>query len=434
MTLCPNEEMEKTVPEKIRELLKNKENLFSNPLTIKDLQDELSRTSFNNPLIINDLESVLYAASSKMEDYLSILEEQFPNSLSPCSSYSRHKDFSRSKIVLPVPQGNRFHGGTLGMGGTAQVDSQTGSLILTRSSQESVVKGQRDGWLDPSGYFKKLDFHSLEDLKREFPSAQWNRVTNTEAPIIQITEVLEDGAEETYFIAPHQKNEANQDIALVLCKEGGMQTLYYGQNRNASFAGRVLKPVFSFRNFEVGNKLTIEVNEFAGNYEVIYPQTPIIESSNSVKWDVRTATNNLIEVNDKKYPYLFWDGGFENNFDMSNATCIHRSQVIEYLEEECSKFHFDETVTADFVTFWAPYLMRSEWVIVRFLIPEECNQVAKVNIKPEQDSIKPQLIRAYVVYKPLDKQVSNSPSRFSYPVFEENKPTIFDWGGFEHVN
>lgn len=126
---------------------------------------------------------------------------------------------------------------------------------------------------------------------------------------------------------------------------------------------------------------------------------------------------------------MFWDGKLQTKFHMTKAYCIRRDEVIDYLERECEKFGFDETLTTDFVTFWAPYLMRSECVLVRFLSAEECNKVAKVNINSPETI---QLVRAYLVYKPLEEQISLSEPELEYSVFDNSQPTIFDWGGFEH--
>ena len=191
----------------------------------------------------------------------------------------------------------------------------------------------------------------------------------------------------------------------------------------------VRKPVLSFRKFKLNTEVKVQVYDFAGEYEVIYPQTKIIQGNNSLVWTVKTLENNLIEYENKKYPYLFWDGKLKHKFDMTKAHCISRDEVIDYLEKECEKFGFDETLRTDFVTFWAPYLMRSEFVSVRFLSAEECDQVAKVNINSTETI---QLIRAYLVYKPLEEQINVSEPELEYPVFDNSQPTIFDWGGFEH--
>jgi hypothetical protein len=189
----------------------------------------------------------------------------------------------------------------------------------------------------------------------------------------------------------------------------------------------VKKPVLSFRDFTKETEVKILI-DFKGNYEVIYPKATE-QKGNLLAWQATALPNNFVKVGGKKYPYLFWDGltDYLKNEKFETGFCVASEDVIDFLEEKCELFGFDEQLTADFVTFWSPYLIKNKYTLIRWLTEKECQELARLDITSEE---KIQIIRMYMIYKPVSQKVEIKQQNL-----EKVKLTagakIFDWGGFE---
>ncbi|MDX1919483.1 MAG: hypothetical protein SFU25_01975 [Candidatus Caenarcaniphilales bacterium] len=247
--------------------------------------------------------------------------------------------------------------------------------------------------------------------------------------VFRVTERLPDGTMEQYGLATSSQNPETQVWQIhLLCGKNTMETINYGDaQQSVIWPSNLRKPVLSLRDFNEETEIGFKVNFLAGEYKVIYP-LPDTQHEKLIEWKGRALPDNYVKVKDKKYPYLFWDGQIADPsiFEFYDGFCVSRGEVIEFLEQKCSEYGFDEALTTDFVTFWAPYLMENEYSLVRFLTPKECQELAELNIECEKEV---QVVRFYMLFTACDGQVEIQEQK-TPQIILENKPKVFDWGGF----
>jgi hypothetical protein len=286
----------------------------------------------------------------------------------------------------------------------------------------------------------KLDLSETDNL---FHNLSFKKILPDTSVVTEVTEKNIKGETDTYFLRTGVKNKDGNYEVHIYCSEDDLnqenpaQVFTHGENQNAflPFARGVRKPVLAFRNFPANQALRLNVR-FQGKYFVCYPETPVTqtEASQHISWQVTTTDSHLVTVNDKKYPYLFWDGHLNQDLyqslskSMTVGHCVPAENSLAFLEEQCEKVGLDPTTTADFITFWTPYLKASPYNIIRFLTPQDCNAIASVDVESETPHA---LYRFYMAYTPVDSNVSLiEPEALPWHVLA-NEPHIIDWGGFE---
>ncbi|MFN7309812.1 MAG: hypothetical protein ACK5T0_00410, partial [Vampirovibrionales bacterium] len=160
----------------------------------------------------------------------------------------------------------------------------------------------------------KLDLSGTDNL---FHNLSFKKILPDTSVVTEVTEKNITGETDTYFLRTGVKNKDGKYEVHIYCSEDTLnqgkpaQVFTHGENKNDSltFARGVRKPVLAFRNFPANQALRLNVR-FQGKYYVCYPETPVsqAEASQHISWQVTTTDSHLITVNEKKYPYLFWDG------------------------------------------------------------------------------------------------------------------------------
>jgi hypothetical protein len=153
-------------------------------------------------------------------------------------------------------------------------------------------------------------------------------------------------------------------------------------------------------------------------------------------WHVKTNTQDGItnQVDGKKIPYLFWEGETSNlaykNFNgVASGTIINTDSTITFLENTLTALGLNSTEQTDFITYWGPRLIQSEFAFVQFLIDDEVDQfIAGLDVNPKPTNQR----RVYMLYTPLEKP--QVPFEFEPQVFSgfsRNGLTVVEWGGSE---
>lgn len=305
--------------------------------------------------------------------------------------------FHPKRLVLLNPL--RVGSVTRGFGGTVSTNA-FGDLIL------EFPEGNK-------GYFKNIEY-----LKKD-----------NEEEYFKVTEAKPDGSEETYTLVTGSKTQDGDYCAKIICESGNQTILEYGEP--VVFASVVRKPVIAFRDFSTDTEITLSV-DFSGNYKTIYPKETT-RNDQTISWTGKVFAGNKFKIENKNYPYLFWDGLLspDLNFHFNEGYCIADKNVIEFFEDKCASFGLDSSLTADFITFWAPYLQENKYSLIRFLTEEECNQLAHLTIEP--NNTEPiQVVRFYMIFKAVDEMVNLPEPNLPVSKLNDN-PKIFDWGGFQII-
>ena len=158
--------------------------------------------------------------------------------------------------------------------------------------------------------------------------------------------------------------------------------------------------------------------------KMVFTYPPLIDS-----WKVHAKPNGELIVDDKSYNYLFWESEQENfAIDWKEGFSIPSSDVVSFLETQLTAFGLTTKEQADFITFWAPQMVQHPGCYVHFVLNEDCDQFAQLNISPTPDLI----ARLYMIWHPIDNihdfdylrpQNIQSINRLGF--------TVLEWGGAE---
>lgn len=163
---------------------------------------------------------------------------------------------------------------------------------------------------------------------------------------------------------------------------------------------------------------------------------PLIEQGHI--WNFTTTAHGL-EINDKTYPYLFWDAFAYNGLthkyhgEQVEGFFIEGYTAIEFLEEKLSKLGLNQKEQTDFITYWAPRMINYNYVLVNFLVDEDYNEISTMNISPNPNEIR----RVFMMYTGVNDIYSfpdielYTPNYGDLPKLKRDGFTIIEWGGSE---
>jgi len=187
-----------------------------------------------------------------------------------------------------------------------------------------------------------------------------------------------------------------------------------------------LKPIiYAYNNKEIETKIEMELT---GELTFSYPEY-------EEGWDVVVKKEglSLIKNKTKTYPYLFWEGETPGlNFQSSNSNFqgfqINTDSTIQFLENQCGLFGFNQIETTDFITFWAPRIQQHEVAKIEFLLDKQYDVIGKLKVTPKPDNTR----RLYIFFQGSDDfDPSLQYEQVDIEPFSRNGFTILEWGGTE---
>src|SRR5690606_11765434 len=103
--------------------------------------------------------------------------------------------------------------------------------------------------------------------------------------------------------------------------------------------------------------------------------------------------------------------------------------LVPFLEHQLAMIGLNDYESTDFITFWAPRMLKYDNVAIQFIIDEEYNQkIADLEVVPSTQSQK----RVFMLFKGID--ADNNLKNVANPVFqkfERSGLTLVEWGGSE---
>jgi hypothetical protein len=150
-------------------------------------------------------------------------------------------------------------------------------------------------------------------------------------------------------------------------------------------------------------------------------------------WQVIAKPNgDLISKKDSSlHRYLFWDGINDKNVQLSDfetGFVVKDDETLEFLDSTLTKIGLNDYEKNDFITFWMPEMKKNECNFVYFLINEECNDIASLEITPLPDSE----IRVYMFFGKVDENKIVKPQNLT--LLNRKGFVLIEWGGFEIYN
>ena len=161
-----------------------------------------------------------------------------------------------------------------------------------------------------------------------------------------------------------------------------------------------------------------------GTLDFIYPEF----YPGSGVWKVEAQPDGtLVNLADgKEYPYLFWEGTFENcpGYGLNSGFVVEGGKTVEFLEATLDQMGLIPEEYNEFIVYWGPRMQNNPYNLIHFA-GTEYDEVAELTITPEPDSI----LRVFMVFSSLNRKIEVTPQEII--PFEREGFTVVEWGGTE---
>ena len=107
---------------------------------------------------------------------------------------------------------------------------------------------------------------------------------------------------------------------------------------------------------------------------------------------------------------------------------VAKEDTISFLEEKLAILGLSEHEAEEFIIYWLPELLKSDYNYIRFASMEEINEIMPLTVKPTPDTV----IRILMYFKGLDYEMQVNEQELT-PVTREGF-TVVEWGGQELQN
>ena len=132
----------------------------------------------------------------------------------------------------------------------------------------------------------------------------------------------------------------------------------------------------------------------------------------------------LNEADGKEYSYLFWEGRWDREYDMSEGFVVKGSDSAAFLQGILPQLGLVPKEYNEFIVYWLPRMEGNPYNLISFQ-QEAYTDTARLEITPEPDS----LLRVFMAYQPLDRPVEVEPQVLE--PFVRQGFTMVEWGGCE---
>lgn len=132
----------------------------------------------------------------------------------------------------------------------------------------------------------------------------------------------------------------------------------------------------------------------------------------------------LTDAHGRQYPYLFWEGVLDMEYDLSQGWCVKGSETEAFLEKTLPLLGLNDLEAAEFITYWLPRMEGSAWNRITFQ-QENYMQAARLTVVPEPDT----LIRICMAWQSLEAPVPMEVP--TLPTITRQGFTVVEWGGIE---
>jgi hypothetical protein len=162
----------------------------------------------------------------------------------------------------------------------------------------------------------------------------------------------------------------------------------------------------------------------------VLPEEDIIDSDPEILggWNIFAQPNGQIynPVDDKKYPYLFWEA-ITRPIPVSNSGWIvKRSKIPKFLVRTLKKLGLRGREIDDFLIAWVSKFNYSDYYFISFLDQKIIDHIFPLKVTPKPDTVIRILMDFYPVqgkFNVTEPKISKTPKRKGF--------TLVEWGGLE---
>ena len=141
------------------------------------------------------------------------------------------------------------------------------------------------------------------------------------------------------------------------------------------------------------------------------------------------CTNDYITAETTKEFIRFRVKDEENQFQrifVINDTffgIVSKDNLTEFLIKKLDHIGLNNQETNEFIQYWLPILERNKYIFIHFLVNEECNKIATLNVNPKPETS----IRIYMEFYGLENRTIIKEQQL--PKTERKGFTLVEWGG-----
>ena len=165
-------------------------------------------------------------------------------------------------------------------------------------------------------------------------------------------------------------------------------------------------------------EVSVSINITKGKFSVVYPK--FNEGNNS--WKIKANPNGDIEINNRKYPYLFYECDSYFNQETKEGFIVDENNAEAFLEEKLKFLGLNDKEKTDFITFWLPVLLKNKLSLCSFQSKEFFEHIP-MNVSPKPDT----LIRIFLTIKKIDAPIEVKEQKLER--HERKGFTVVEWGG-----
>jgi ubiquitin len=165
-------------------------------------------------------------------------------------------------------------------------------------------------------------------------------------------------------------------------------------------------------------EVSVSINITKGKFSVVYPK--FNEGNNS--WKIKANPNGDIEINNRKYPYLFYECDSYFNQETNEGFIVDENNAEAFLEEKLKFLGLNDKEKTDFITFWLPVLLKNKLSLCSFQSKEFFEHIP-MNVSPKPDT----LIRIFLTIKKIDAPIEVKEQKLER--HERKGFTVVEWGG-----
>lgn len=145
-------------------------------------------------------------------------------------------------------------------------------------------------------------------------------------------------------------------------------------------------------------------------------------------WKFTANTDGSIDIGNKKYHYLFWDGKTDidrSKINLKEGYVVWKKDLVDFFEVKLSQMGLNSKEIDDYITYWCPRMNANEKNYIHFLFNEEYNEFADLTIEPKPD----QLFRVFMLWDGVTENLNVTEQKLE--TFVREGFTVVEWGGAE---